>query len=163
MVIVVMGPAGAGKSTVGRALAAALQWPFVDADDHHTPANVARMACGEPLTEADRREWLTRLHALVARAVDRRAPLVLACSSLAASHRERLAGGLRRVRFVYLRTTREVLAARLAARPGHFAGPQLLASQLATLEEPRHDEALTVDGGKDVETIVGHIRLEFGV
>ena len=163
MVIVVMGPAGAGKSTVGQALASRLGCPFVDADDHHPPANVARMARGEALTEADRRPWLARLHALVARAVDRREPLVLACSSLTTSHRDQLAGGLRQVRFVYLKTPREVLAARLAARRAHFAGPPLLVSQLATLEEPGNDEALTVDGAAEVETIVGHIRLEFGV
>jgi gluconokinase len=163
MVIVVMGPAGAGKSTVGRALAALIGCPFIDADDHHTASNVARMSRGEPLTDADRREWLARLRRLVARALDRREWLVIACSALTASHREQLAGGLRGVRSVYLRTTREVLAARLAARRGHFAGPALLDSQLATLEEPDDANALTVDAANDVETIVGHIRLELGL
>jgi gluconokinase len=162
MVIVVMGPAGSGKSTVGRALASTLSWTFVEGDDHHPPANVARIAAGTPLTDADRAGWLDALHRLVVRALDRREPTVLACSALTAVHRRRLADEMRQVRFVYLKTPRLVLLDRLRRRTGHFAKASILDSQIATLEEPGED-ALTVDGAADVETIVGHIRLEFGV
>ncbi len=162
MVIVVMGPAGAGKSTVGHALAERLGWTFVDADDHHPPSNVAKMSAGMPLTDADRVGWLDSLHALVARAIDRREPMVLACSALTARHRAHLGGGLRTIRFVYLKTEAAVLRTRLRERRGHYAKEPLLDSQLAVLEEPG-SEALTVDGAADVETTIGHIRLEFGV
>lgn len=121
------------------------------------------MARGDALTETHRRDWLAKLHALVARAIDRREPLVLACSALTTSHRAQLAGELRGIRFVYLRTPRNLLAQRLEQRRGHFAGVQLLDTQLATLEEPGEDDALTLDGASDIDAIVGHIRLAFGV
>jgi gluconokinase len=162
MVIVMMGPAGAGKSTVGTALAERLGWPFVDADEHHPPANIAKMERGLPLDDSDRVGWLAALHAIVARAIDRREPLVLACSALTARHRELVADDLRSVRFVYLKTSPGVLRARLAARRGHFAKADLLDSQLAVFEEPV-SEALTLDGAADIDTLVGHIRLAFGV
>ena len=162
MVIVMMGPAGAGKSTVGAALAERLGWAFVDADEHHPPANIAKMERGLPLDDSDRVGWLATLHAIVARAIDRREPLVLACSALTARHRELIADDLRSVRFVYLKTSPGVLRARLAGRRGHFAKADLLDSQLAVFEEPGAD-ALTLDGAADIDTIVGHIRLEFGV
>jgi len=162
MVIVVMGPAGAGKSTVGRALAATLGWRFVDGDDHHPPGNVAKIAAGTPLTDADRVGSLDALHAIIVRALERREPVVLACSALTTVHRRRLADEMRHVRFVYLKTPRSVLLDRLQRRTGHFAKASILDSQIATLEEPG-DEAISVDGAADIETIVGHIRLEFGV
>lgn len=162
MVIVLMGPAGAGKSTVGVTLATRLGWMFVDADDYHTPAHVAKMGRGEPLTDTDRAGWLGALRTVIERALDRREPMVVACSALATRHRAHLAGGLHGVRFVYLKADRAVLAARLRERSGHFAKTPLLDSQLETLQEPG-DEALTVDGTADIDTIVGHVRLEFGV
>ncbi|HUR32692.1 MAG TPA: gluconokinase, GntK/IdnK-type [Vicinamibacterales bacterium] len=162
MVIVVMGPAGAGKTTVGHALAARLGWVFVDADDHHAPASLAKMAAGTPLTDADRAGWLETLHALVLRAIDRREPLVLACSALTAQHRAHLTGDLRTIRFVYLRVAPALLRERLRTRRNHVAGEGLLESQLATLEEPG-PEALTLDGEADLDTLIGHVRLEFGL
>lgn len=163
MVIVVMGPAGSGKSTVGSALAERLEWPFVDADDHHSPASLAKIAAGTPLAESDRAGWLEILRAIVARAVERRESAVLACSALGGHHRTRIGGGLRGVRFVYLKVPPHVLRERLRTRRGHVAKETLLESQLATLEEPGEEVALTVDGAADVDTIVGHIRLAFGV
>ena len=162
MVIVLMGPAGSGKSTVGPLLADRLGWPFVDADQHHPAANLARMRRDQPLTDDDRVGWLADLHAIIARAVDRREPLVLACSALSAAHREQLAGDLRPVRFVYLRTPPEVLRTRLETRQGHVAGPPLIESQLAALEEPG-EPAITLDGTADPETIVGQVRLQLGL
>ena len=162
MVIVLMGPAGAGKTTVGTALAGQLGWTFVDADDYHSPENLAKLKAGVALTDSDRGPWLEQLRSLIARALDRREPMVLACSALTATYRVRLTDRLHPVRFVYLKTPSDVLAARLACRRGHVAGPAILESQLATLQEPT-DEALTLDGTADVTTNIGHIRLEFGV
>lgn len=163
VVIIVMGAAGAGKTTIGRALGAELGWAFVDADDHHPPRNVAKMHAGVALTDADRAPWLASLHAIVARALDRREPLVLACSALKACYRSALSGDRRRVRFVYLKTTEAELQRRLTARPDHFVGPSLLTSQLATLEEPAADAALIVDAAWPPERVLGAIRRELGV
>ena len=136
MVIVVMGPAGSGKSTVGRRLAARLSWRFVEGDDYHSPENVARMQAGQGLTDGDRELWLRQLHELVAAAIDHGEPLVLTCSALKGRYRDMLRRDLREVRFVYLKAPLSVLAARLEQRVGHFAGPDLLRSQFADLEDP---------------------------
>jgi len=153
-----MGVAGSGKSTVGSALAAALGWRFVDADDHHSRESVAKMARGEPLSDGDRWPWLDRLRAIVDDALAGQGNLVLACSALKSSYRERLAGAGagRRVRFVYLAGTRELLHARLAGRAGHFMKPSMLDSQLAALEVP--PDALTVDAALPVDQIVAQAR-----
>jgi gluconokinase len=158
-----MGAAGAGKTTIGRALAAELGWTFVDADNHHPPENVAKMHAGVALTDADRLPWLAALHAVIARALDRREHLILACSGLKARYREALRGGRRPVRLVYLKATEAELQHRLTTRLDHFVGPSLLTSQMATLEEPPADEALTVDATWSPEQILAAIRTEFGV
>ena len=151
-----MGAAGSGKTTVGRALAAARGWRFVDADDQHAPASVAKMASGVPLTDADRWPWLDRLRAIIATAISAGDPLVLACSALKAAYRARLVGDDRdRVRFVYLAATPELLRARLEGRTGHFMKPAMLASQLATLESP--EDALTLDAAQAREVRVAAI------
>jgi gluconokinase len=155
-VVVVMGVAGSGKSTIGKALAVALGWRFVDADDHHSPANVAKMARGEPLDDADRWPWLDELHGIVAGALERNTGLVLACSALKARYRERLTGADARVRFAYLAGTPELFRSRLAERAGHFMKPGMLDSQLAALEPPA--EAIEVDAALPVEAIVARIR-----
>jgi gluconokinase len=161
LVIVVMGAAGAGKTTVGRALADALHWSFVDADDLHTGPNIDKMRRGEPLTDDDRAPWLVAVHAAIGCAVDRQTPAVIACSALRAHHRHLLRDGRAAVRFVYLKAHEDLLRARLTNRVGHFAGPGLVASQLAHLEEPH--EALTVDASAPPEIIVEDIRHAFGV
>lgn len=161
-VVIVMGVAGSGKTTVGTALAAALGWRFVDADDQHSPASIAKMARGEALDDADRWPWLDRLRAIIdgalvgASAGESR--LVLACSALKASYRARLAGGDAgpRVRFVYLAGTAELFHARLAGRAGHFMKAGMLDSQFAALEPPA--DAITVDAALPVAQIVSQIR-----
>jgi gluconokinase len=160
VVVILMGVAGSGKTLVGRALAADLGWRFEDADAYHVPANVAKMRAGTPLTDADRAPWLAALHDIVARAVDRRESLVLACSALKARYREALAGGMRGVRFVHLVAEERTLRQRLQSRE-HFAGPALLASQLDTLEPPA--DALTVDATRPPQELVGLIRRELGL
>jgi gluconokinase len=161
VVVVVMGAAGAGKSTVGGALAAALTCRFIDGDAYHSAAAIAKMGAGVPLTDDDRAPWLASLHAAIAAATDRRQPLVVACSALHERYRLVLRGGLPGVRFVYLKTDEATLRRRLDARTGHFAGPALVASQLAELEEP--DEAITIDATRPVVEIVEAVRYELGV
>lgn len=156
-----MGVAGSGKTFVGRTLAAALGCRFEDADAYHAPANVAKMSRGLPLTDAERAPWLAALHDVIARAVDRREPLVLACSALKERYRETLRGDLRTVRFVHLVADEATLHRRLASRPSHPVGPSLLASQLADLEPPA--DALTIDTTQPIDHILNTIRREFGL
>ncbi|MCR9248138.1 MAG: gluconokinase, GntK/IdnK-type [bacterium] len=152
--VVLVGPAGVGKTTVGRALAAALELQFVDADDLHEPTAIERMRRGEPLDEAARGPWLDRVRS----ALDAARPtgLVVACSALRATYRDQLTRGLPRVRCFELAVPAEVLRTRLAARPDHFFPPELLASQLATLEPlPPRDR---LDGTADPATLVRELR-----
>lgn len=147
MIIVVMGVSGSGKTTVGRLLADRLQADFVEGDDLHPPANVAKMASGVPLEDADRWEWLD---AIAAAARTRRragAPVVVTCSALRRVYRERLADGMaERPRLVFLRGDFSLIDRRMQVRSGHFMPPALLRSQLDTLEEPDPDErALVID------------------
>lgn len=136
-VLVLMGVAGSGKSALGRRLALRLSVDFVDADDHHGAANRAKMSRGEGLDDADREPWLASLRSLVdAALVGARPAFVLACSALKEVHRDRLGVGLPRVALLHLEVDPPILADRLAKRVGHFAGPSLLSSQLATLERP---------------------------
>lgn len=130
--VVLMGVAGCGKSTVGPRVAVRLGVPFVDGDDVHSEAAKSRMAAGVPLDDEERGPWLDRLHTILAEHAD--SGIVLASSALKAGYRKRLTGGRDDVRFVALVAPPAVLAARLATRPDHFAGPELLASQLDSLE-----------------------------
>jgi len=161
VVVVVMGAAGAGKTTVGRALAAAAGWPFVEGDDYHSAAAVEKIRSGVGLTDADRAPWLAALHGVIAEALDRREHRVIACSALRERYRDALGGGLRRVRFVFLNANEATLRRRLETRPGHFAGPSILRSQLAELEEPR--DAIAVDAARPVDDIVADVRYELGL
>jgi gluconokinase len=141
--VVVMGVSGCGKSSVGAALSAQLGIPYIEGDDLHPPENVAKMARGEPLTDADRWPWLDR----VAQTLATRAPVIVGCSALKRSYRDRLrAGAGGPLHFVHLTGTPALIAARMAARKGHFMPPALLDSQFATLEPPGPDEgAITLD------------------
>lgn len=137
--IIVMGVSGSGKSTVGAALAARRGWCFVDGDDLHPPANVAKMAAGEPLTDADRTPWLARIAEALQDCRD--IPLVIACSALKRRYRDRLRQADSGVRFVFLYGSTTLLAQRLSGRAGHFMPTSLLQSQLDALEAPGPDEA----------------------
>lgn len=152
--VVVMGVSGSGKTTVGRALADRLRMPFVDADDHHPPANVEKMRSGVPLDDGDRAPWLASLHAVLSDAEDDGRPVVLACSALKAAYRDRLVAGLGSVAVVHLQVSREVAADRLRRRRGHFMPVDLLASQLDDLEEPQAGEAIVVDADQPLDAVV---------
>lgn len=135
MIIIVMGVAGSGKTTLGEMLAARLGCGFSDADDFHPVANVEKMRAGIPLTDEDRAPWLAALRAAIDGWQGRGESRIIACSALREAYRGILspAGD---VVFVYLKGSAEVIAARLAARRGHYMNPTLLTSQFATLEEP---------------------------
>jgi carbohydrate kinase (thermoresistant glucokinase family) len=137
---VVMGVSACGKSTVGRLLAQARGATCLDADDFHPPENVARMAAGQPLSDADRQGWLLALSERLARARAAGEGVVLSCSALKRRYRDLLRQGAPGLCLVYLHGKRELLAARIAARTDHYMPPSLLDSQLATLEPPQADE-----------------------
>ena len=158
-----MGVAGAGKTTVGRELAEAIGWEFHDADDFHSAENIAKMHRGEGLTDADRQPWLEALARLIATIVHEGRHAVLACSALKHAYRVMLTpDGIppSAIRFVYLDVPSKELERRLEHRQ-HYAGPSLLASQLATLEKPK--DALWIDGTQPVSAEVDDIRKALGL
>ena len=138
--VVVMGVSGCGKTTVGERLADALGWPFAEGDRYHPQANIDKMSAGIPLQDADRWPWLRALAELIGDHERAGQNSVLSCSALKRAYRDELRGGAPRVRFVHLHGDQAVLAARLAARTGHFFPPGLLNSQFAALEPLGPDE-----------------------
>ena len=159
MVIVLMGAAGAGKTTVGRRLSQALNWHFYDADAFHPDENIAKMARGVALTDEDRRPWLQGLRSALAECVSQNKNVVLAASLVKQSHRAIVLSGYEdRVRLVYLKAPRSLLGRRLVERAGHFAGAELLESQMAALEEPGSYAALVLDASDNPEALVHQIR-----
>jgi len=144
--VVVMGVSGCGKSTLGRALAQRLGVHYVEGDELHPPENVARMAAGVPLTDADRHGWLQQVAGQLANATSRSRGVVVSCSALKRSYRDLLRAAAPDTRFVHLHGDRALLQQRLSARQGHYMPPSLLQSQLDTLQPPQADEqALTLD------------------
>ena len=150
-----MGPAGSGKTTIGKLLAAKLSWEFADGDDFHPPANIEKMARGVGLTDEDRVPWLISIRDAMRQWQAQGRNVILACSALKRSYRE-LLGINSNVQLVYLKGSHELLQGRLRSRKGHYAGEQLLASQLADLEEPT--EAITINAAGSPEEIVAEIR-----
>jgi len=155
-----MGPEGVGKTTVGTLLARELGWQFADADDFHPRANIEKMSRGIPLTDADRAPWLEALHGAIVGWDAEGRNIVLACSALEKNYRARLAQNAD-VKFVYLKGTYELIAARLRKREGHFAHDDLLTSQFAILEEP--EDAITVDASLAPGEIVMEVRKRLGM
>ena len=155
-IVVLMGVAGAGKTEVGRALARRLAIEFVDADDYHTEASLAKMRNGVPLADEDRLPWLRLLAARVERAWVADRGLVLACSALRRRYRRILCGRAGSdVLFVHLVADRELLLQRMGNRQGHFMPATLLDSQLASLEPPAPGErSIELSAEQPVETLV---------
>lgn len=138
--IVVMGVSGSGKSTLATGLASALSLDSIDGDALHLPQSVAKMAAGIPLTDADRWPWLDRIAAKLADADAYPRGLVVACSALKRSYRDRLRQATSGLRFVFLDGPPALIASRLGGRSGHFMPSALLESQLQALERPGPDE-----------------------
>ena len=153
-IVVVMGVAGSGKTTVGEMLADALGCPFLEGDTLHSPENVEKMSRGVPLTDADRAPWLSAIHARMADACNRGQCLVVGCSALKQSYRAVLAEGLP-VTWIYLKGSAELVQSRMLARANHFMKAGMLASQFAALEEP--SDAIVVDISQPPHAIVERI------
>jgi carbohydrate kinase (thermoresistant glucokinase family) len=157
-VVVVMGVAGSGKTTVGRALAERLAWAYAEGDEFHPQANVVKMRSGVPLTDADREPWLDAIALWLEERLARRQPGVVACSALKRSYRDRLRRAAPDLRVVYLDAPRDVLSARIERRVGHFFPGTLLDSQLAALERPDPSEhAIAVDVSEPLDRVVSRI------
>lgn len=137
MVIVLIGPMGCGKTTIGKLLARKLHWTFEDGDDFHPQSNVGKMKSGIPLDDADRLPWLTILHDRMVIALAKKRSLIIACSALKKDYRKALEIDQQKVVSVYLEGTPELLQERINTRSHQYMSKQLLASQLNTLEVPK--------------------------
>jgi gluconokinase len=150
-----MGVAGVGKSTVASALALRLGWTYLEADDDHSPANIAKMRRGQPLDDEDREGWIEAVRKRVARHVAAGENVILACSALRRKHRRVLRAAAPHVVFVHLIAPSPIVERRLSARTGHFAGPAILPRQIEDLEVPA--DALTLDARRSVPELVDDI------
>lgn len=158
MMIIVMGVAGCGKSSVGQTLAARLGWPMLEGDAFHPQANKDKMASGTPLSDEDRWPWLDEIAAEMRRRDNAAENAIVACSALKRVYRDRLRKGAADVRFVHLTGSRAVHEDRIRSRTGHFMPASMLDSQLATLEPPTADEAaLAVDIDQPLEAMVDRV------
>ena len=157
LAVVVMGVCGCGKSALGERLARALGATFIEGDAFHSPANLQRMAAGIALTDADRQGWLEALAEELAQARAEGRSVVLACSALKRRYRDLLRQGAPDLRVVHLSGDHGLLAARMAARQGHYMPPSLLASQLAALEAPQGDgdeQSITLDASAPIDALL---------
>jgi gluconokinase len=145
--IVVMGVSGSGKTSAARELTRQLGWEYIEGDDLHPEANVAKMAAGSPLDDEDRWPWLRRIAEVIGEREAAGTSLVLTCSALKRSYRDLLRDGHPSVWFAHMQVSQQVLADRLAQRRGHYMPPSLLDSQLATLEPLAEDEPGDVIAG----------------
>lgn len=156
--VVVMGVSGCGKSTVGAALAAHMGWRFVEGDSLHPADNVAKMAAGQALSDADRAGWLATLADVLAQARAQEQGLVISCSALKRAYRDRLRAGDSQALFAHLDGSREVIAARIASRTHMYMPASLLESQFAALQPPEPDEqALHLDVLQPPAELIDHI------
>ncbi len=157
---IVMGVSGCGKTSVGKSLAEHLGWNFYDGDDFHPPANIAKMANGIPLDDADRAPWLAALHDLISSSLKADRPGVLACSALKERYRRQLLDGNEGVQIVYLKGSFELIWSRMEKRTDHYMKPDMLKSQFDALEEPAN--VLTVDISMPLDDIVQVILKHVG-
>ena len=163
MIVLLMGVSGAGKTTIGELLAAALGASFREGDAFHPPANVEKMSRGEPLTDQDRLPWLATIAAAIRAADEAGENVVFACSALKRSYRDILRAASLRLRIVHLSGNEQLVRDRLAARRGHFMPPTLLPSQFRTLEPPDSGELpIVVDIAAAPDAIVARICAALG-
>ena len=160
MIIIIMGVAGSGKTTIGSLLARELGWDFYDADDFHSESNRAKMTHGIALTDEDRASWLMSLRELINQNIQRNTQAVLACSALKNSYRNILKVS-EQVKFIYLQGTYEQIKIRLSNRTRHFMSADMLDSQFHTLEEPQN--VLTIDITHTPQEIISIIRKGFNL
>lgn len=160
MILIVMGPMGCGKTTIGKLLAEKLGWPFYDGDDFHSRKNVEKMRAGIALTDEDRRSWLETLHAHIQGILKQRKNAILACSALKQSYRNILGVNQTTVSTVYLKGTYELLSKRIEERKHPYMNKELLKSQLDTLEEPQDGFVVDISPAPEaiVETIIKNLK-----
>ena len=156
---IIMGVAGCGKTTVARLLAEKLQWDFLDADDFHPSANIAKMEAGIPLNDSDRAPWLAALNEMLVSTLRAERHPLLACSALKEIHRTKLRQGTDGLQFVHLKGSYDLIWSRISKRQGHYMKPEMLRSQFEVLEEP--SDALAVDVRLRPEKIVEKIIRTF--
>lgn len=161
IVVLLMGVSGSGKTTIGLKLAEELGWDFRDADEFHPPANVAKMAAGTPLTDADRAPWLAAIRAHVERMLARGENAIVTCSALKERYRSAAIPDPARVKLVHLSGDYALILERMSRREGHFMKADMLKSQVETLEPPAH--AVTIDIAQPPEAIVAEIRRALGL
>ena len=154
MIVVVIGVAGSGKSTIGTMLAKIMNCSFLEGDDLHSTANIAKMSSGSPLTDEDRRPWLAAIHSRIRDSVSRGEDLVVACSALKRQYRQSLAIDVP-ITWVYLQASKDLIRSRLTRRTSHFMKADMLDSQFEILEEPAG--AIVVDASERPDIIVNQI------
>ena len=159
VILIVMGVAGCGKTTLGQALAKCLQLPFKEGDDLHPPANVAKMSGGQALDDHDRAPWLEAIGHWIDGWRRDGVSGVITCSALKKRYREVLSKNRPDVAFVYLNGAPALIERRMAGRLGHFMPPALLASQFAALEAPGRDErVIEVSAAMSLEDQLAALR-----
>jgi gluconokinase len=164
MIVVVVGVAGCGKTTVGIMLADRLRWRFADADAFHPQANIDKMRSGVPLTEADRKPWLAAIEAWLDERIAAGESAIAGCSALKQSYRDELLAGRPAARLAYLEVSREVAHARLVGRHGHFFTAALMDSQFAELDPPQETkQVIVLDATASPERLVAEIIERFGL
>lgn len=152
-IIFVMGVSGSGKSTVGQLVANKLSMPFIDADDHHLPSSIEKMAQGIPLSDSDRMPWLTAINKLAIEHLGSGSGVVIACSALKKKYRDQLNQSVEaNVNWVYLKGDYDLIFERMKTRSDHFMGASMLKSQFEILQEPEH--AITVDIAASLSNVV---------
>lgn len=161
MIILIMGVAGSGKTTIGKLLADTLHWEFWDADTFHSPENIEKMRNSIPLTESDREPWLQHLRAAIQQGLQEHRNIVLACSALKNSYRHYLIGDSNLIKLIYLKGSYELIQNRLKARHHHYMTEQLLDSQFDTLEEP--SGAIAIEVSQPPQKIVERIQSALGL
>ncbi len=155
MIVLIMGVSGSGKTTIGGLLAAALGGRYIEGDDFHPPANIAKMQAGLPLSDDDRLPWLQALGKALQAPENKGVPVILGCSALRESYRQLIRSFCPQCQIVWLHGSPERVAARIKDRLGHFMPASLLESQFAILEAPA--DAITVSIDQPPEAIVKQI------
>jgi gluconokinase len=154
MIVIVIGVAGSGKTTIGALLAAAMQCAFLEGDSLHSPENIDKMRRGIALTDTERGPWLSAIRARVLDAFESGGDLVVSCSALKHEYRRTLSRDVS-IHWVYLKASPALIRARLRARTNHFMKVEMLESQFEALEEPC--DAIVVDADEPPMTIVERV------